>query len=147
MVMKMRMFYIFNVKEDIVSLYRNSPANLYKILENIYYMHEEEVMYGFNIFKQLTNRIKVMELNNAIYIKMHKELVYSKINNEHIINDLYHDEVSIVRIKSSHIILESNKSYASFFKLLNNINPHYFVCDFKEKDFFFFLDIVKTIDV
>lgn len=147
MVMKVRMYYIFNLKEDIIELYKNSPANLYKILESIYYMHEEEVMYGFNIFKQITNRIKVHELNNSLYIKMHKDLIYSKISNEHVINDLYHDEVSILRVKSSHLLLESNKSYASFFKLLNSINPHYFVCDFKEKDFFFLEQMVKTIDI
>ena len=143
----MRMYYIFNVKDDIANLYKNSPSNLYKILESIYYMHKEEVDYGFNIFKQITNRIRVYELNNNLYIKMHRDLIYSKTDSEHVINDLYHDEVSILKVKSSHLLLESNRSYSSFFKLLNNINPNYFVCDFKEKDFFFMHDIVKTIDV
>ncbi len=141
------MYYIFNVKDDIAELYKNNPSSLYKILENIYYMHVEEVDYGFNIFKQITNRIKVCELNNELYIKMHRDLIYSKTSSEHVINDLYHDEVSILKVKSSHLLLESNKSYSSFFKLLNNINPNYFVCDFKEKDFFFMYNIVKTIDV
>ena len=141
------MYYIFNVKDDIANLYKNSPSNLYKILESIYYMHKEEVDYGFNIFKQITNRIRVYELNNNLYIKMHRDLIYSKTDSEHVINDLYHDEVSILKVKSSHLLLESNKSYSSFFKLLNNINPNYFVCDFKEKDFFFMYNIVKTIDV
>ena len=142
----MRMYYIFNVKNDIAMLYKNKPSNLYKILENIYFMHIEEINYGFNIFKQLTNRIKVHELNNEIYIKLHKDLVYSKIDNEHVINDLYHDEVSILKVKSSHMLLESNKSYSSFFKLLNNVNINYFVCDFKEKDFFFINDIASLIN-
>lgn len=137
MVMNLRMYYIFNVKSDVANLYRDNPSNLYKILESIYYMHKEEADYGFNIFKQITSKIKVNDINNNIYIKMHKELIYSKINNEHVINDLYHDEISILKVKSSHLILESNKSFSSFFYLLSEYNPNYFICDFKEKDFFF----------
>ena len=139
------MYYIFNVKDDIAKLYQDNPSSLYKILENIYYMHEEEVNYGFNIFKQLTNKIKVRELDNEIYIKLHKDLIYSKIDGEHVINDLYHDEVSILKVKSSHILLKSNKNYASFFKILS-IYHNYFVCDFKEKDFFFVNDIMSLIN-
>ena len=141
----MRMYYIFNVKSDVASLYRNNPSSLYKILESIYFMHREEVDYGFNLFKQITNKVKVLELNNLIYIKMHKDMIYSKISDEHIINDLYKDEVSILKVKSSHLLLESNKSYPSFFKLLHIINPDYFVCDFKEKDFFFIDNVVKMV--
>ena len=142
----MRMFYVFNVKSEIVNLYKDKPASLYKILENIYYMHQEDINYGFAIFKQLTTRNKVLELSNTIYIKLHKDLVYSKIDNEHVINDLYHDEVSILKIKNSHLIIESNKSISSFFKILNEINSNYFVCDFKEKDFFFMNNLTNLVN-
>ena len=142
----MRMYYVFNVKNEIAKLYNDKPSSLYKILENIYYMHQEDVNYGFAIFKQLTNKNKVLELNNDIYIKLHKDLVYSKLDNEHIINDLYHDEVSILRIKKSHMVIESNKSISSFFKILNDINNNYFVCDFKEKDFFFLNNITNLVN-
>ena len=141
----MRLYYIFNIKSEIIKLYKDKSTSLYKILENIYYMHEEDVNYGFNIFKELTNKNKVMELNNSLYIKLHKDLVYSKIDNEHIINDLYHDEVSILKINKSHLKLESNKSISSFFKILMDLNPNYFVCDFKDKDFFFITEITDLI--
>ncbi len=143
----MRLYYVFNVKEEIAKLYQDNPQALFRILENIYYMHIDDVMYGFTIFKQLTNKIKVMELSNSIYIKLHKDLIYTKTKDEHVINDLYHDEVSILKIKSSHLLLESNKSYSSFFKILNEFNQHYFICDFKEKDFFFISDILNIINV
>ena len=146
MVILVRLYYIFNVKDDIKNLYKDKPSSLYKVLENIYFMHREEVNYGFNIFKQITNRIKVSEVNNNIYIKLHKDLIYSKMSDEHIINDLYHDEISILKVKNSHLLLESNKSFSSFFKLLNDLNPNYFICDFKEKDFFFVSDIVNFVN-
>lgn len=139
----MRMFYVFNIKENISKLYQNDPSSLYKILENIYFMREDEIDYGYNLFKQIVNMNDLTSLNNKIYIKLHKDVTYSKIDNDHIINDLYHDEVSILKIKFSRIIIESNKSYSSFFKELMDINHNYFVCDFKEKDFFFIGDLVK----
>ena len=141
----MRLYYVFNIKSEIVDLYKDKKASLYRILENIYFMHEEDINYGFSIFKELTDKNKVLELNNNIYIKLHKDLVYSKIDNEHIINDLYHDEVSILKIKNSHLIIESNKSMSSFFKILLDINPNYFICDFKNKDFFFIDEITNLI--
>jgi len=141
----MRLYYVFNIKSKIKELYQDKPASLYKILENIYYMHEEDINYGFGIFKELTNKNKVLELNNEIYIKYHSDLVYSKIDGEHIINDLYHDEVSLLRIKTSHMIIESNKSISSFFKVLLDINSNYFICDFKDKDFFFISEITNLI--
>ena len=50
----MRMYYIFNIKENIYNLYKDNPSSLYKVLENIYYMHREELNYGFNLFKQMS---------------------------------------------------------------------------------------------
>lgn len=139
----MRIYYIFNIKDEIAKLYKKNPKDLFKILENIYYMQEEDANYGFNIFNQLTNIIKVDELNNELFIKLHKDMVYSKIKNEHIINNLYQDEVSILKVKKAYLLLESNKSYSSFFKILYEDNSNYFICDFKEKDFFF-IDDIKT---
>lgn len=143
----MRMYYIFNIKESIYNLYKDNPSSLYKVLENIYYMHREELNYGFNLFKQITNRIKTIDISNQIYIKLHKDLTYSKINDSHVINDLYRDEVSILKIKDSRIVLESNKSYSSFFKVLYDINNHYFICDFKEKDFFYIDEVIEKIKI
>ena len=80
----MRMYYIFNVKKDIANIYQNNPSSLYKVLESIYYMHQEEVDYGFNIFKQITNRIKVLELNKIGTILLDNEY---KIINDYQIDD------------------------------------------------------------
>lgn len=141
------MYYIFNVKESIYNLYHDNPSSLYKILESIYFMHIEEADYGFNLFKQITDKINIIDISNQIYIKLHKDLTYSKLEDSHIINDLYHDEVSILKIKNSRIILESNKSYSSFFKILYDINNNFFICDFKEKDFFFIDNIIDKVKI
>ena len=34
-----------------------------------------------------------------IFVKYHKEMIYTKLGNEHIINNLFKDEISILTIK------------------------------------------------
>ena len=137
----MRRFYIFSIREELLTLYKDNASNLYKILESIYKMKENDLTYGYNLFKQICVSIDNLGLNNKLYLKMHNDLVYTKINNEHIINNLYKDEVSILKIKKSHLIIDCNNSYSSFFAFLNQDNKNYFVCDFQNNDFFFLNNI------
>jgi len=141
----MRRFYIFSIRDELLSLYKDNPGNLYKILESIYSMKDDEFTYGFNLFKQICISIDNLELSNKLYLTMHNDLVYTKIDMEHIINNLYKDEVSILKIKKSHIVLDSNSSYSSFFGFLNKYNKNFFICDFKEGDYFFLSDIELAI--
>ena len=124
-----------------MSLYKENPDNLYKILNSIYSMNESELTYGYNLFKQICNSLDTLELNNKLYLKMHNDLVYTKIDNEHIINNLYKDEVSVLKIKRSHLLLDCNNSYSTFFHFLNYYQDNFFVCDFKSGDYFFLSDI------
>lgn len=137
----MRRFYIFNIRSELMSLYKENPSNLYKILNSIYEMKEEELTYAYNLFKQISSSIDTLTLNNKLYLKMHNDLVYTKIDNEHIINNLYKDEVSVLKVKKSHLVLDSNTSYSSFFNFLNNYNSNFFICDFKTGDYFFLDEI------
>ena len=42
------------------------------MLEVCYFMHIEEADYGFNLFKQITDKINIIDISNQIYIKLHK---------------------------------------------------------------------------
>ena len=142
----MRRFYIFSIREELLVLYKDNPSNLYKILESIYKMKDDEITYGYNLFKQICVRVDNLEISNRLYLTMHNDPIYTKLDNEHIINNLYKDEVSILNIKKSHIILDCNNSYSSFFNLLNKYNKNYFICDFNENDFFFLSDIELVVN-
>ena len=142
----MRRFYIFSVREELLTLYDENPGNLYKILKSIYLMKENDLTYGYNLFKQICKSIENLEINNKLYLQMHNDLVYTKIGNEHIINNLYKDEVSILKVKRSHLLLDSNSSYSSFFKFLDKNNKNYFICDFKSDDYFFLKDIELVVN-
>lgn len=141
----MRRFYVFCIRDELMSLYKENSSNLYKILNSIYLMDEEELTYAYNLFKQICTSIDTLLINNKLYLKMHNDLVYTKIDNEHIINNLYKDEVSVLKIKKSHLVLDCNNSYSTFFQFLNNYNDNFFVCDFKTGDYFFLSDIELVV--
>ena len=142
----MRRFYIFNVRSELQNLYKENFDSLYKILNSLYNMSSDELSYGYNLFKQICIGIDTLAVNNKLYLKMHNNLVYTKIDNEHVINNLYKDEVSVLKVKKSHMVLDCNGSYSSFFSLLNEFKFNFFVCDFVTGDYFFLSDIELVID-
>lgn len=137
----MRNYYAFKIKKEFYNLYKDNPSSLYNILKHLYYMRKCELTYGFNLFKQITMPILKNDLDKKIYIKYHNEMTYSKNGDDHIINNLYKDEVSILTIKKSYILINANKNYSSFFKILNEYNNDFFVCDFTNQDYFFISNI------
>lgn len=137
----MRTFYIFKMRKEFLNLYRDNPASLYSVLKHLYSMKRCEANLGFNLFNQLTEKINKNDLDKKIYIKYHKEMVYSKNGDDHVINNLYKDEVSILTIKNAYILITANKNYSSFFNIIANLGEEYFVCDFIYQDYFWINDI------
>ena len=42
----MRVYFIFDIKEEFINLYKGNERVLYNILKQIYYLEKEEVEYG-----------------------------------------------------------------------------------------------------
>lgn len=137
----MRIYFVFKIKEEYTDLYRDTPSTLYNILNQMYYMKRSEIGYGFNLFNQMIDRINKFELDKYLYILLHTKMKYSKKGEDHILNNLYKDEISILRVKTTHILINSNKSYTEFFALLNQFDSSLFVCDFNNHDYFFLSEI------
>lgn len=137
----MRIYFVFKIKDEYIELYKDTPNTLYNILNQMYYMKRNELGYGFNLFNQMIDRIDKFDLDKHLYVLMHTKMKYSKKGDEHILNNLYKDEVSVLKVKTTHILINSNKSYTEFFVLLNNYDPNLFVCDFNNHDYFFLSNI------
>ena len=133
----MKVYYIFKIKKEFVNLYKDFPSVLYNILRSIYYLDTESVEYGYNLFNQLINTIDKYKLDRELYIDMHKDIPYIKKQDIHIINNLYKDEVSRLRINNFFMKLELDQEYSTFYDYLKNKEDNLFICDFKETDFFF----------
>ncbi|MBR2248353.1 MAG: sporulation inhibitor of replication protein SirA [Bacilli bacterium] len=136
----MRVYFIFSIKLEFINLYYNNKNILYSILKQIYYLDSNELKYGYNIFNQLINDIDKNDLDKFLYVKLHRNIPYSKRNHTHIYNNLYKDEVSKLIVKRSYIKLETENNYSSFFKYLKEYNSSLFVCDFKNQNYFFIKD-------
>ena len=137
----MRIYYVFDIRNEYVDLYKETPNSLYNVLHQLYYMRKKDLEYGFNMFKQLANRIDKDEIDKNIFLKLHNKMTYVKKGDNHIINNLYKDEVSALKVKYSYILINTNKSYTDFFNTLALDNRNYFVCDFINNDYFFLSNI------
>ena len=135
----MKTYYIFNIKEEFVSLYKDSPSTLFLILKNIYYLDKTEVDYGYNLFRQLVLPFQKNEIDKELFIKYHKSIPYSKRKETHIINNLYRNEISRLKINNYFMKLEIEQNFSTFFELFQN-NKSLFACSFQKTDFFFLND-------
>lgn len=133
----MKEFYIFNVKEEFYKLYKDKPSELFFIFNRIYYMKPSDKEYGYNLFTQISNFYKKDEINNLFKNKYSDKIMYSYNDNEHVINNLFLNEISILTVKNSNIRIESNIDRPSFLEQLREIKGAFFVCNFKEQDYYF----------
>ena len=133
----MKELYIFNVKEEFYKLYKEKPSELFFIFNRIYHMKLSDKEYGYNLFSQISLFLDKSKVNEIIKDKYKDKIMYSNNGNEHIINNLFLNEISILTIKNSNIKIESNINKPSFLDDLRDLNFNLFVCDFKNQDFFF----------
>ena len=133
----MKEFYIFNVKDEFYKLYKDKPSELFFIFNRIYYMKPSDKEYGYNLFTQISNFYKKDEINKLFKNKYSDKIMYSYNDNEHVINNLFLNEISILTVKNSNIRIESNIDRPSFLEQLREIKGSFFVCNFKEQDYYF----------
>lgn len=137
LVINLRIYYIFNIKKEVYEVYKDTPSVVYNFLKQLYYFNKDNLDYGNAIFKQVAKKFNKEALDLKVYIKMHSRMCYTKRKEEHIINNLYKDEVSIMKIKRSYILINTNKNFTDFFNIINEEYKEAFVCDFNNQDYFF----------
>ncbi len=136
----MRTFYIFKINQEFSNLLKNSPYNLFKTLEQIYYLNKNDLQTAFKMFETIAIPINKRKLNIEIFDEFKDNENYTKFSNTHMINNYYTDEKSRLTIKNSHLILTSTNYVPSYFKILSK-QKNLFVCDFKNQDYFWLSEI------
>lgn len=137
----MKEYYVFLIRDEFVKLYSSKSSDLFYIFNRIYYMKEMDKMYGYNLFSQISYFFNKDDVNEFLYNKYKDKIMYSYTDDEHIINNLFLNEVSILKVKPSSIRIQTNTSSSSFLEDLKNYNKNLFVCNFKEQEFFFISDV------
>lgn len=132
----MRTYYAFIIKDSLMHFYSKKPYSLYRILEQIYNLKYNDVVLGYRLLDTVTTPFGTKKMNNYIYKNHNTEISYSKGNNEHIIRNLYSEEVTLLKVFNSHVKIKSNTNYSSFFDSIKDYNKNIFVCDFINRDYF-----------
>ena len=133
----MKELFVFNVKDEFCKLYKNKQSELFFIFNRIYKMKNSDKEYGYNLFCQISNFLDKDRISKIIKNKYKDKIMYSCNLNEHIINNLFLNEISILTVKNSNIRIESNIENPSFLEDLKDFNLNLFVCNFKDQEFFF----------
>ena len=97
---------------------------------------------NFDKSKISTAILKAMKNGSGIVKPKIAEDIADEIENE--CKDK--DEVSILKVKKSHLVLDSNSTYSSFLNFLSEYNSNLFVCDFINGDYFFLTDIHLVVE-
>lgn len=137
----MRVFYIFKINKEFITLTERNPYTLYKTLESLYYLKTDDLDLGYSMFKEIVNTFDKVELNNYFFKKYKEDEHYTKYNNRHMLNNFYTDEQSKLVINKTFLVLKTTKVNPTFFKDLRKINS-LFVCDFKNKDYFWLEQVI-----
>ena len=141
----MKIYYIFNIKKELLDIYINTPSVLYNFFYQIYISNKNDLNYSNSIFRQISNKYNKEFLDLKIYLKMHNKMRYLKRNEDHIINDIWKNEISIMKIKKSYIIINSNNNFTEFFNIINYYYKDCLVCDFINQSYFFLRDIKMLV--
>lgn len=141
----MKIYYIFNIKKEIYDIYDDTPSVLYNFFYNLYINNKYDLNYVNSVFRQITNKYNKELLDLKIYLKMHNKMRYLKRKDEHIINDLWKNEISIMKIKKSYIVINSNNDYSEFFDILKKYYKGCLVCDFNNQKYFYLRNIKMLV--
>ena len=126
---RLRTFYIFKVNSDYSKVTRTIPSNLFSAYLNIKLSTQNNLEYLYNEYFSFTDSIKKKDVSSFIYSKLSRDDGYSLYNN------YYTDEVSKLIVKSSFMVLKSNKVNSTFLTVLAHI-PNIFIIDFDNRDYF-----------
>ena len=132
----MRTYYAFIIKDSLMHFYSKRPYSLYKILEQIYRLKNNDVMLGYRLLEQVTKPFGIKSINKYIYKKHFDEIEYSRIDDSHMIKNLYSDEITFLKAFNSHVRIKNNNDCSSFFNSISEYDDNIFICDFENQDFF-----------
>ena len=138
----MRTFYIFNIKKEMSILTHDTPYNLYRTIESLYYLDNINLGLSYKLYDQIFDSFDKDYMNVVINRIYQKNNYYYQENNRHVISNKYKPENSYLYIHRSHLLLKSNVIKPTLLTNYTN-SDNLFVCDFKNKDYFWLSEVIN----
>ncbi len=120
---------------------KNNPYHLFKAMEDIHNFDQKDVDLAYDLFLQIVSPFDKSKINNKIFVESKDNDFYSKFHNVHRIQNKYIPEDSMLVVNKAFLLLESNVLKPSFLTGLKEYR-NLFVCDFKNKDYFWLNELV-----
>lgn len=121
---------------------KNNPYHLFKTMEDIHSFDKSDISVAYDLFMQIVSPFDKSQINNLIFHECQANDFYSKFHNIHRIQNRYIPEDTCLIVNKAFLLLESNIPRPSFLKQLDGID-NLFVCDFKNKDYFWLSELVR----
>jgi len=138
----MRTFYIFKIKRELTILTKETPYNLYRTIEHLYYMDSDTLGVSFNVYNNLFDTFDKEYINKKVINLFKNNRFYNYEKDKHTIYNKYRPETSILKVYKSHLFLKSDAINPTL--LVNYLmSDNLFVCDFKNKDYFWLNEFVR----
>ena len=129
----MRRYYLFAIKKDFYKAYYNNGEILYKTLNNLYYLRNQNISYGLSVYDQICDVFKKDIIINYFHIK--NGFFIKKKGKKILVDNIMDNEKYIIEINYSCIIIYTD-ILPRILKLFNYYNPRIFICDFENNDYF-----------
>lgn len=142
MVIKVRVFYVYNINDYFCSVYDKYPYKLYKMLEDAYLTKQHNIMLSSSMYEQIITNFNKLFMNNFIFANNKLDAYYYNKDNIHLItNNL---EYSKLMVTSYCLKIKTNLNYPKFFSNINKYSDNIFICDFINKDYFWLNKVTKS---
>lgn len=136
----MRNYYIFKINKYFAYIYKKWPYKMYKIIEELYYAQEYDMLLSYKYYSRFAIKFNKIALNEYIYTINKSNKNYYRDNNMHIINNEKYNKLTV---NTACLILKTNDIYSIFLNDLNVYLDNIFICDFKNKDYFWLESLNK----
>ncbi len=136
----MRTYYIFKINKYFAYIYKRWPYKMYKIIEELYYTKDYDMLISYRYYKKFALEFNKLAINEYIYNINKSNNNYYRDNNIHILNN---DNYNKLKVNSACLILKTNDIYSVFLNDLSEYLDNVFICDFKNKDYFWLESLNK----
>lgn len=121
---------------------KNNPYHLFKTMEDIHSFNNSDISVAYDLFTQIASPFDKSLINNKLFKELNDLDFYSKFRNVHRIQNKYIPEDTMLVVNKAFLILESNILKPAFLNALKDYK-NLFVCDFKNKDYFWLNELVS----
>lgn len=126
-------YYIFDIKNKF-----KNDNNLYRLLKTLYTLNLKYINYGELIYNEMCKPINRENIKEIL-----KDYNAKKVSRKYFI--CLNDEITIVVIKYSRLIIISNKLYPDIFNRLKIECENLFVCNFFNDNYFYVSKYCKNM--